>query len=140
MAAEMLTETPHVVSDAEAQKLEAEKEARIHGRTGGGIGSGSGIGSGIGSGNGNAGKKAAVAGMAKVAANVLRQSSQSGTGTTTTSTSTSAPTKRSASEISGGTGEGGEIGGGADKKIPRAEDENAMGALERFKRSQAQGE
>jgi len=81
MAAEMLTETPHVLSDAEAMKLEADKQARIEGRRGGGAASAAG--------------RQEINEVARSAANIIRQND-------------AAPSKRSISEVSGGASNGAE--------------------------------
>jgi pre-mRNA-splicing factor SYF1 len=86
MAAEMLTETPHIVSDAEATKLEAEKEARLSGRQRGAI-------SHTNNGTKSAEAAATISAMARSAANVMKRPVDN-------IDSASTHQKRSASEIS----------------------------------------
>jgi pre-mRNA-splicing factor SYF1 len=109
MAAEMLTEAPHIVSDAEAAQQEAEKAARLAGRTGGGSGGGGGGGAGM-------------SAMERSAANILK------------SAVAVAPQKRSSGAMLGGEGGGGGNGGGESTVAAEGAGGDAVGALERFKR------
>ena len=127
MAAEMLTETPHVVSDAEAAKLEAAKEARYAGRRQEGRGYDGGVA--VSNGASEAAAAAAqVSSIAKSAANIMRQTADDGAAAFGAAPETAPERpKRGLSSMQ----ETDQVPEDGTSKEP------ALGAMERFKRRKA---